>query len=444
VSLYLAHIPSGTDTGYAWSKVADASDGIVDVTASRDTLYFRSHQGAPRYKVISVPLDKPDLATAKLVVPPGAAVVTNIAAGADALFVASRNGAASSLERIGTDGKSAALKLPFTGAIGSGELVADPRVPGAAVGIGTWVSPSTWFAIGGGESHDLTDLGVGPKPEALDDYVITETTALAKDAHTKLPLSIIEKKGTPHDHNQPVLVDGYGAYGISVEPSPGYVPIIRGWVDAGGVMAMAHVRGGGEFGEEWHLAGKKATKQNTIHDFIDSAWAMTKLGYATPATLAGTGTSAGGITIGGAITQFPAQFRAALVRVGATDSLREELTEGGPANVPEFGTVKDQSDYTNLLAMDAYQHIKPGVAYPAVLVTAGAEDHRVPLWESAKFAARLEAAGRAKGPVLLRVDFEGGHGSIGSGEAQVNAEYADDIAFLMWQLGVKSFQPAAK
>jgi prolyl oligopeptidase len=442
VALYLSKLPESGDTGFAWHKIVDASDGVVDVTASRDTLYYRSHQGAPRYKVISVPLETPDLATAKLVVAPGADVVTNFAAASDALFVASRSGAASSLQRIGSDGKAETLKLPLTGSISSGNLAADPRAPGAAVGIDTWVTPSAWFAIAAGDKHDLIDLGVGPAPQAVENYVITETTALAKDGKTKLPLSIIEKKGTPHDHNQPVLVDGYGAYGISSEPSPGFVPVIRGWVDAGGVMAVAHVRGGGELGEDWHLAGKKATKQNTIHDFVDSAWAMTKLGYATPDTLAGTGTSAGGITIGGAITQFPAQFRAALIRVGATDSLREENTEGGPANIPEFGTVKNKADFDALLAMDAYQHIKPGVNYPAVLLTAGAEDHRVPLWESAKFTARLQAAGKAKGPVLLRVEYEGGHGTIGAGAAQANAEYADDFAFLLWQLGVKGYQPA--
>jgi prolyl oligopeptidase len=440
-SLYLARLPSGPISSLAWQKIADASDGIVDVTASRDTLYFRSHQGAPRYKVIAIPLEKPDLAAAKTIVPAGDAVITNIAASAEGLYVVSRAGAASALTRIGSDGKSAAIKLPITGSVDTGNLQADPRVPGAVLGIDTWVSPSAWFAVGGGETHDLTDLGIAPKPDSTGDYVITETTVPANDRKTRLPLSIIEKKGTPRDHNQPVLVDGYGAYGISSEPFAAFVPVVRGWVDAGGVLAVAHVRGGGELGEDWHLAGKKATKQNTIHDFVDSAWAMTKLGYASPETLAGTGTSAGGITIGGAITQFPAQFRAALIRVGATDALREENTEGGPANVPEFGTVKNQADFGPLLAMDAYQHIKPGTNYPAVLLTAGAEDHRVPLWESAKFAARMQAAGRAKGPILLRVEYEGGHGTIGAGASQANAEYADDFAFLLWQLGAPKFQP---
>ena len=423
-ALYICKLPSGTDTTYVWRKFADVSDGVVDFTASRDTLYLRTHKDAPRYKIIAVPLANPDLAAGHEVVPQGAGVITNIAASSEALYVAGRNGAASYLQRVDADGKSAELKLPLTGV--TNELSADPRTPGAAADIATWVTPSVWFAIGGGDTHGLTDLGVAPKEVAADDYLITETTVPAKDK-TKLPLSIIEKKGTPHDKNRPVLVEGYGAYGISDLPFPGIVPVVRAWVDAGGVMAIAHVRGGGELGEDWHLAGKKATKQNSIHDFIDSAWAMTKLGYASPNTLAATGTSAGGITVGGAITQAPAQFRAAVIRVGVTNILRFETTEGGPANVAEFGTVQNQADFNALLAMDAFQRVKANVNYPAVLLTAGAEDHRVPLWQSAKMTARLQAAGKSKGPILLRVDYEGGHGSIGAGEAQTNAEWADDL-----------------
>ena len=466
LSLYLAKLPAEGGS-YSWTRIVTADDGIVDVAAGRETLYFRSHKDAPRYKIISVPLVAPDLRHATMVMPQQDGVLTNIAVSADALYVAERTGAVSALMRIGGDGKAVTLKLPFAGSIappdeGRGSLTADPRVAGAIVGIDTWVTPTAFFSIdsaalgsppvspaasgataGPEGPKDVTPLGLAPASAVPDSYVITETTVPAKDGRTRLPLSIIERRGTPHDHNQPVLVEGYGAYGLSEEPFPRFVPVVRGWVDAGGVMAIAHVRGGGELGEDWHLAGKKATKQNTIHDFIDCAWAMTQLGYASPATLAGTGTSAGGITIGGAITQLPSLFRAALIRVGATDPLREEYTEGGPANIPEFGTVKLQADFNALLAMDAYQHVKPGVPYPAVMLTGGAQDHRVPLWEPAKMAARLQAAGaRAKGPTLLRVDYEGGHGTIGAGQKQANAEWADGFAFLLWQMGMQGYQPA--
>jgi prolyl oligopeptidase len=444
VSLYLSTLPDKGETGFNWQKIADRSDGIVDYSANRDTLYLRSEQNAPRYKVISIALDAPDLKTAKEVVPAGDAVMTNIAAAADGLYVAGRRGAVSFLERIGDDGKPLEIKLPRSGSIaegGSGDLVADPRVPGVLVGVSTWVTPAAWFVTGGGDTPDVSDLGITPHADAPNDYLITETAIAARDK-TMVPLTIVEKKGTPHDHKQMVLMEGYGAYGISEEPFARFVPVVRGWVDAGGVLAIAHVRGGGDLGEDWHQAGRKATKQNTIHDYIDSANAMVKLGYATTGAIAGMGTSAGGITIGGAITQSAALFRAALIRVGASDTLRFENTEGGPANIAEFGTVKNKAEFWPLLAMDAYQHVKPGVTFPAVMLTAGAHDHRVPLWQSAKMAARLQAMEKTKGPELLRVDYEGGHGTIGTGQKQADAEWADGFAFLLWQLGAKDYQPA--
>jgi prolyl oligopeptidase len=450
LTLYVAHLPdqAGPAAAWAWHQIATPADGIVDVAAGRDMLYFRSHQGAPRYTVMAVPLDKPDLADAKTVLPQQDGVLTNIAVSSDALYAAVRNGAASSILRVGADGKPVTVTLPVQGAIaepseGPGALTADPRAPGAIVGIGSWVTPTEYFAIDRTAPGAVVSLGLAPHQAAPDDYVITETTAPAKDGRTRLPLSIIERRFTPRDHKQPVLVEGYGAYGLSDEPRPGFVPVVRAWVDAGGVMAIAHVRGGGELGEDWHQAGRKVTKQNTIHDFIDCAWYMTNLGYASDDTLAGVGTSAGGITVGGAITQIPSLFRAALIRSGSTNPLREEFTEGGPANIPEFGTVKIQADFNALLAMDAYQHVKPGIPYPAVMLTGGAQDHRVPLWEAAKMAAKLQADGsRAKGPTLLRVDAEGGHGSIGAGQAQTDAEWADGFAFLLWQLGAPAYQPA--
>jgi prolyl oligopeptidase len=443
VGLYLGTLPDKVDTGLKWQKIADRSDGIVAASASRDTLYLRSEQNAPRYKIISVALNTPDVKTAKQVVPAGDAVITNMVAAADGLYVAGRHGAVSFLERIGDDGKPLEIKLPRAGAIaegGSGDIAGDPRVPGVLVGVSTWVAPAAWFSTTGGDTPEVTDLGITPHADAPAGYVITETSVAARDK-TMVPLTIIEKKGTPHDRKQFVLLEGYGAYGISEEPFARFVPVVRGWVDAGGVLAIVHARGGGDLGEDWHQAGRKATKQNTIHDFIDCGNAMVKLGYAANGAIAGMGTSAGGITIGGAITQSAGLFRAALIRVGVTDTLRFETTEGGPGNISEFGTVADRSEFWPLLAMDAYQHVKPGVTFPAVMLTAGAHDHRVPLWQSAKMAARLQAVGNNKGPILLRVDYEGGHGTIGAGQKQANAEWADGFAFLLWQLGAKDYQP---
>ena len=164
--------------------------------------------------------------------------------------------------------------------------------------------------------------------------------------------------------------------------------------------------------------------------------------YTSPAHLAGEGTSAGGITIGGAITQRPDLFAAALIRVGDSDSMRSELMASGPANIPEFGTVKDPDGFKALYGMDAYQHVKPNTAYPAVLLTTGTNDPRVASWQAAKMTARLQASTNSGKPVLLRVDYDAGHG-MGSTKGQRDAEMADEVAFILWQTGDAAFQPAA-
>src|SRR5438270_824309 len=152
------------------------------------------------------------------------------------------------------------------------------------------------------------------------------------------------------------------------------------------------------------------------------------------------GKSAGGVTIGGAVTQRPDLFAAALIRVGDSDSLRSELMASGPANIPEFGTVKEADGFKGLYAMDAYQHVKADTAYPAVLLTTGVNDPRVAPWQAAKMTARLQASTNSSKPVLLRVDYDAGHG-LGSTKSQRDVELADEVSFLFWQFGVPEFQP---
>jgi prolyl oligopeptidase len=183
-----------------------------------------------------------------------------------------------------------------------------------------------------------------------------------------------------------------------------------------------------------------ATKPHTIDDFIACGEYLIENKYTAPARLSGQGTSAGGVTIGGAITRRPDLFGAALIRVGDTDSLRSETMESGPANIPEFGTVKTEEGFKALWTMDAYQHVKDHTAYPGVLLTTGANDPRVAPWQAAKMTARLQAATSSGKPILLRVDYDAGHG-LGSTKTQLDEQRADEYAFLFWQLGEPGFQP---
>ena len=207
------------------------------------------------------------------------------------------------------------------------------------------------------------------------------------------------------------------------------------------MIAIAHVRGGGEYGEEWHRGGMLKNKPNSWRDFIACAEDLVKRGYTSPASLAGEGGSAGGILIGRAFTERPDLFAAVLDDVGLSDMIRDMFSPDGPLNVPEYGDLKTEDGFQNLLEISAYYHVKDGVPYPGVLITTGMNDPRVVPWEPGKMAARLQAATGSKRPVLLRVDYQGGHGTIGGTRAQAEELLADQYSFMLWQFGEQDFKP---
>jgi prolyl oligopeptidase len=232
---------------------------------------------------------------------------------------------------------------------------------------------------------------------------------------------------------------GYGAYGIAIAPALAARRLAL--LEDGGVYAVCHVRGGGEFGEEWHQAGMKATKPNTFHDLIDCAQYLQAHGYGSSQTTAIEGGSAGGITVGMALVERPDLFRVVFSEVGDSNALRAEFETDGEANSKEYGSVKTEGGFRALLAMDALSHVKDGTAYPAVLLSTGLNDPRVAPWQPGKMAARLQAASSSGRPVLLLVDVDAGHG-IGSTKAQRDREIADQLAFLYWQIGRPGYQRA--
>jgi len=252
-----------------------------------------------------------------------------------------------------------------------------------------------------------------------------------------IPLSIIYKRGTKLDGNNPCLMDGYGAYGISIDPA--YWPIPNVLVTKGAIAAIAHVRGGGEKGQGWYKAGYKTTKPNTWKDFNTCAQYLIDNKYTSPAKLAGWGTSAGGVLISRAITERPDLYAAALCNVGCANAMRLEFSANGPVNIPEFGTVKDSSECRALYEMDGMQHVVAGTKYPAVLSIGGWNDPRVAPWEPAKFAAALQTASTSGKPVLIKINYDNGH--FTEDKAVTFANFADQMAFAMWQCGHPDFQP---
>jgi prolyl oligopeptidase len=211
------------------------------------------------------------------------------------------------------------------------------------------------------------------------------------------------------------------------------------WVLEGGVYAVAHVRGGGEKGDDWHKGGFKKSKPNTWKDFISCAEHLISNQYTSPKKLAILSGSAGGILIGRAITERPDLFAAAIVEFGSLNMLRSEMRNNGANNIKEFGTTKNPEEFKALLEMDAYHHIQKGEKYPAVLLTAGLNDPRVPAWFSAKFMAKLQAYDASDNPKLLLVDSDSGHG-IDDTKTKIFERYANIIAFAFKLTGHPEYQ----
>ena len=436
LTVYAAKLVDVHDTSAPWRKIVDAADACTGFDIRGDNLYLLTHHDAPRFKVVRLNLADGDFQKSEVVVPAAEAVVVNIAAAADALYVQKLDGGIGRLFRMPFEGgPAAAVPLPFDGAIE--EMFVNATEPGVHIRTASWTKSPVYFYYDP-KTNKIADTKVLP-PSPVDFSAIESEEVRAKTADgTMVPLSIVHKRGLPLDGSHPTLLHGYGSYGITYDP--GFDPSSLAWLERGGVVAVAHVRGGGEYGDDWHNGGRKATKMNTITDFIACAQYLIDHKYTSPPHLAGEGTSAGGITIGGAITERPDLFGAALDNVGMSDDLRAELQINGPANIPEFGTVKDEQDFHHLLSISAYHRIKDGTAYPAVLLTTGINDPRVDPWQMNKMTARLQAASSSGKPVLLRVDYDAGHGGIGATRTQHTNLLTDQYGFLLWQLGDPDFQ----
>jgi prolyl oligopeptidase len=429
-ALMIAHVP--------WRKIAGYSDDVLEATAIADRLYLLAHKGAPRHELLALDLRAGTVGTARTVVPQSTRVIEDASLAGDGLYLRDLDGGISKLRRLairgdGTAGEIGDVTLPFAGAIDG--LSTDPMIPGVTFSLQSWTESPRIYRTGLNLPLNDTTLR---KPSTVDFSGVVAHEVLATSADgTKVPLSIVMPKDAKLDGSHPTLLDGYGAYGIVIRPA--FSQTRLSWYERGGIFAECHPRGGGEYGEDWHFGAHIATKQHTVDDFIGCAQYLVAQHYTSTAHLAGMGTSAGGVTIGNAIVQHPEMFAAAIDDVGDTNPVRDEFAEGGPANIPEFGTITNQVGWNALYSTDPYVHVKDGTAYPSVLAITGANDPRVAPWIVAKFAARLQAATSSGKPVLLRVDYDAGHGFLGSSRAQAQGLTTDIESYLFWQLGDPAF-----
>jgi prolyl oligopeptidase len=425
-----------------WMRFTDYGDAVGAAEfGAGNALYVLSRKGAPRGRILRIPLPRPSLAAARVVVPESDAGIDwtfafgpRLAVTRDRIYAVYQLGGPSELRAFDLRGRRvASVSTPGGSAVPA--LVRFGK-DGVLFQRMSYLEPPAWYRVEGAGAPARTALAT-QSPADFSDAETRREWAVSKDG-TRVPVTVVLRKGTPLDGSSPLLATGYGGYGISEIPR--FDPTLRIWLDRGGVYAVVHVRGGGEFGEAWHAAGSGLAKQNTFDDFAAGLELLVSRGYTRPARLAIEGGSNGGILMGAMMTQHPAAMHAVVSHVGVYDMLRNETTLNGTFNVPEYGTVKDRAQFEALYAYSPYHHVRAGTAYPAVLLLTGANDPRVDSWHSKKLAAALQAASTSGMPVLLRVEFAGGHG-FGASLAQHIEQSADVFAFLFEELGMKG--PAA-
>ena len=421
-----------------WKLLCEPKDQIVrGREIIGDDVYAITYKDAKNYKLIHTTLPNPDWANANTIAPENPKLtLESITHCRDYLFLSYSDGINSSIDKYDFKSKAIShIKLPYSGA--ASIFCIDNKTNQCGIGITSWNRAYTEYNFDAStDKFSPSTFNKTPVyPDAYKNLIVEEVEAKGEDG-TMIPLSLIYRKGTKKDGSNVCLIEGYGAYGNS--NSPYFDNLEASLAVKGVIIAQTHVRGGSEKGQAWYKAGYKSTKPNTWKDFNSCAEYLIDNKYTSPDRLAGTGTSAGGILISRAITERPELYAAAICNVGCANAMRMEFAPNGPANIPEFGTVKDSAECLALYAMDGVKHVVPGTRYPAVICVGGWNDPRVIAWEPGKFAAALQNASSSGKPVLMKVNYENGH--FTEDKSVTYANFADQYAFAMWQCGHPDFK----
>ena len=423
------------------TQITQFADHVVAATLAADSnIYLVSRAKAPRGKLLSVPASSPLLAHAHLVVPESdGALLSASESGGSTVIVTDRAiylreivGGPSRVQIYSHDGKRrGALPLPEVASVDEVEALDDGTV---LYGIETYLRPP-YFARFHEDSGKADETALAQtSPVHFDDTEVVRASAISKDG-TRVPLNIVRRKGTALNGANPVLVYGYGGYNI--DETPYFLgPTTRLWLDAGGVYVLTNLRGGGEYGEDWHRQGALTRKQNVFDDFIACARYLIDQHYTAPEHLAIIGGSNGGLLMGAAFTQHPELFHAVVSDVGIYDMLRTELEPNGVFNTTEYGSTNEPEQFKALYAYSPYHHVVNGTRYPAILMATGLHDGRVAPWQSRKMVAKLQAAGATSSKIYLTVSSDSGHGHGSSLSVSTN-QHADTYSFLFDQLGLR-------
>jgi prolyl oligopeptidase len=408
-------------------------EALFEVEAFQDQLYVRTNDGAPRFRLFHVDPKKTKRADWIEIVPEQKdAVLDSAGVVGKHLALSWMKNASSTLEIRTLDGKPVrTVQFPVLGTSHGFQGRSDEDT--AYYTFTSFTQPLQIFktSIAKGDTSLWAEVKLPIDPSR---YTVEQVWYPSKDG-TKVSMFLVHRKDLVRDGSTPWLMTGYG--GFNVSETPAFTSSIYPWLEAGGGYALPNLRGGGEYGEEWHKAGMLAKKQNVFDDFIGAAEFLIKEKYTSAGRLAIRGGSNGGLLMGAATTQRPDLFRAVICAVPLLDMVRYHLFGSGKTWIPEYGSAEDPAQFKTLLAYSPYHRIKPGTRYPALLMMSADSDDRVDPMHARKMVAALQSANSGAHPILLRIEQHAGHGGADLVKQAVE-QSADAYSFLMHELGMSS------
>jgi len=412
-------------------RITEGKEFLYSVQPYHGELYIFTNEDSPRYRVFKTSASAPAREHWREIIPQSDAVLTSLQVIGGQLFAGYQLNAHSLLKRFALDGELLGeIPMPTLGSIAS--IGGEYDNPNAFYLFSSFTTPPTIYRFNIPQASttvwESVESGIDP-----DRYETSQVWYTSRDG-TRIPMFLVMRKGLKVTGHSPTLLTGYGGFNVSMTPD--FNKTIFPWLDGDGVFAVANLRGGSEFGEDWHRAGMLEKKQNVFDDFLAAAEYLQKEGYTDRDHLAIRGGSNGGLLMGAALTQRPDLFRAVVCQVPLLDMLRYQNFQIAKLWIPEYGSSADPKQFHWLYAYSPYQHVKAGTSYPAVLFMTAESDTRVDPMHAKKMTAELQAANGGPNPVLLRIETKAGHGA-GKPISKLVDEWTDIYSFLFWQLGIE-------
>jgi prolyl oligopeptidase len=433
-------VEQGWSKNEVYLKDVQTDSAPLRITSGKEFLYFAqpyngdlyilTNEGAPRYHVLKTPVTTPTHEHWREIIPQSDAVLTSLDIIGGQLFARYELNAHSLLKRFATDGKLLGeIALPTLGTVTS--IGGEYDSTSAFYLFSSFTMPTTIYRFDIPNARNSVWDSV-ETPIDTNQYETKQVWYTAKDG-TRIPMFLVMRKGLKITGHNFVLLTGYGGFNVSLTPE--FYKNLFPWLDHDGIFAVANLRGGSEFGEDWHRAGMLEKKQNVFDDFIAAAEYLEREGYTDREHLAIRGGSNGGLLMGVALTQRPDLFRAVVCQVPLLDMLRYQNFQIAKLWIPEYGSSEDAKQFQWLYAYSPYHHVKKGTAYPAVLFMTADTDTRVDPMHAKKMTAELQADNAGPNPILLRIETKAGHGA-GKPISKLVEEWTDIYSFLFWQVGM--------